>query len=73
MQRVTVISRLVYLVESGANVSAEDSEALREAAANGSLSTVVYLVDSGSEISSRETTRHFVELQLKVIEMSSNI
>ena len=42
-----------YLVESGADIFAEESEALRRAARNGHLSTVVYLVERGADISAK--------------------
>jgi ankyrin repeat protein len=48
-QQATVISKSVYLVESGADVSARENEALRLAFHYGHFDIVKYLISMGAD------------------------
>ena len=49
-----VLSKSVYLVEHGANISAEDDYALREAASNGHFEIGIFSRIGGGRICKRE-------------------
>ena len=53
-QQEMVLSKSVYLVEHGANISAEDDYALREAASNGHFEIGIFSRIGGGRICKRE-------------------
>ncbi len=70
----------IEALERGANISAEDDDALRQAAANGHYEILVYLVERGAKISAREenalrtaTANGHFEIVRYLVERGANI